>query len=263
MKKIWGSMLAISAVIILAACSAEEKATVQGVYDETLKASEELTSFQMEMEQDISMGENNSVSQTATGKVNTDPLAFHQKMNMMNQEMEMYYTEEAMYLQQPGQDQWVKAPADMMEQLNQLTQSQQKPTKQLEQLEQYVDDFSMEEKENTYVLSISSSGDKMKDFIKETLEENMPEGTMSEDMLKGLTINNLEYTFTIQKDTYYPKQLDLTMDLSMEQNGTTADMKQEVQATYSKYNEVGEITVPEDIKNNAKEMSMPQSSNSN
>lgn len=247
-------------MFVLSACSEAEEKTVTDIFNNAVEASNSLESFAMDMEMDMDMSVPDLPSQQVKVKtkaeVVTEPLALHQTMDFMGQSIEMYFTEEGMYMQQPGNEQWIKAPKEMMNEITQMSQAQQNPGEQLEQLKKYMEDFKMEEKENTYVLSVSSSGDKMKDFIKETLQQNLPESSMSDDMLKGVTINSINYTFTIDKETYYPTALDLKMDLEIEQNGQKSKIKQNIKGTYSKYNEIGEITVPEEIKNNAMEMPM-------
>jgi len=243
----------------LVACSGEEK-NLQDIYNNAIEASNELNSYQMDMNMDMDMSMPDIPAQQTTitteGKVVVDPMALHQTMDMMGQSIEMYYTEDGMYMQQPGTDQWLKAPKQMMEQITQMSQAQQKPGEQLKQLENYIEDFNLEEKENSYVLSVSSSGDKMKGFVKEMLQQNLPADALNDDVIKGITIKNLDYHFTVTKEDYYPKALDLNMDLEIDQNGETSTINEHIQATYSKYNQIEEITVPEEIKENAQEMPM-------
>ncbi|QHE53334.1 DUF6612 family protein [Pontibacillus sp. HMF3514] len=250
---------AIALILALAGCSGEEK-SLQDIYNNAIEASNELNSYQMDMNMDMDMSMPGIPAQKTTittkGKVVIDPMALHQTMEIMGQSVEMYYTENGMYMQQPGTDQWVKAPKSMMDQLTQMSQAQQKPGEQLEQLKKYVEDFNLEEKENSFVLSVSSSEDKMKGFVKEMLKQNLPNNAINDDVLKNISIKKLDYKFTVNKDNYYPKALDLSMDLEIEQNGEKSIIKEKIHATYSKYNEIEEITVPEEVKNNAQEMPM-------
>ncbi len=249
----------LALLVALVGCSAEEK-SLQDIYNNAIEASNELNSYHMDMNMDMDMSMPGLPGQKTTIKsqsdIVTEPMAMHQTMEMMGQNIEMYYTKEGMYMQQPGTDQWMKAPKEMMDQLTQMSQAQQKPGEQLKQLKKYVEEFNLEEKENSYVLSVSSSEGKMKGFVKEMLEQNLPENTMNEDILKGITIKKLDYTFTVSKENYYPEALDLNMNLEIDQNGETSTIKQHIEATYSKYNEIEEITVPEKVKKNAKEMPM-------
>lgn len=245
--------------LILVGCSEENK-SLEKIYNNAIEASNDLNSYQMDMNMDIDMsmpglpGQQTTI--TSKGEVVVEPMALHQTMDMMGQTIEMYYTEDGMYMQQPGTDQWMKAPKDMMDQITQMSQAQQNPGEQLKQLEKYVEEFNLEENESSYILSVSSSEDKMKDFVKEMLEQNLPENALNEDVLKGITIKNLNYQFTVGKENYYPKKLDLDMELEINQNGETSTIKEHIQAEYSNYNGIGEITVPEEVKENAKEMPM-------
>ncbi|UOQ46084.1 hypothetical protein MUN89_09290 [Halobacillus salinarum] len=187
-------------------------------------------------------------------KVHADPLAYHQTVQTMGQSIEQYYTTDGFFISQPGSNQWVKAPDNMVEKMSQITAADQMPAKQLSKLKDYVDDFNLEEKEGNYILTFHSKGEDVQELIKNTMKENFPEAKLPKDLFKKLTINDVTYRYTINKESYYPKAIDIEMNFSIDNGGQKTSVKQTLSGTYSDYNELGNITVPKEIKSSAGEI---------
>lgn len=47
------------------------------------------------------------------------------------------------------------------------------------------------------------------------------------------------------------------MDIDVDQQGQKAKIYQKMNGTYNKYNEIDEITVPDEVKNSATELPVP------
>ncbi|UOR11861.1 DUF6612 family protein [Halobacillus amylolyticus] len=274
--KSWMIISLLFIMLVSAACSSAEGEKAKEVFAKSSEASKSLDSLAMSinMTQNISlqspkgtdttgsMPMNMPIKTTIDSKMQMDPIAFHQTIEIFGQTVEQYYSDRGMYMSQPGKDGWFKAPKEIVEQLNQVSAAQQTPAKQLETLQEYVDEFNLEEKEDSYILSFSSKGEDVQKLIKKTMTESMPKELLPEDLLKGLTVEKASYTLTINKDTYYPEAIESAMDFTMEMDGEKASISQEMSGTYSKFNEVGEITIPQEVIDHAKEMpglsSLPQ-----
>ncbi|QTN00154.1 hypothetical protein ERJ70_13115 [Sediminibacillus dalangtanensis] len=262
MKKIFLPMCSLLfLVLLMTACSADEKAELEDIYQQTLTASEELENFEMEAEvnQQVEGGEVEipPISTTINAEIQLKPLAFHQTMDMMGQTVEMYYTEEGMFFKDPQQGQWMKGPKELADQLNMAAvQQQQNPTDQLKQLEDYAEDFSIEETDNRYILSLSASGEGFDQLLEEQLN-SLPEGEITAEVLDTLKINKLDYTITVSKDTYYLETMTVDMDLDIEENGTTTNLSQKMESTYRNFNELDTIEIPEEVTDTAIEMENP------
>ncbi|SDM12530.1 DUF6612 family protein [Sediminibacillus halophilus] len=248
-------------VLLMTACSADEKAELEDIYQQTLAASEELENFEMEakVNQQMEGGgiEIPPISTTINAKIQLEPLAFYQTMDVIGQEVEMYYTEEGMFFKDPQQGQWMKGPKELMDQLNLATvQQQQNPSGQLKQLEKYAEDFSIEETDNRYILSLSASGEGFDQLLKEQLN-SLPEGEITAEVFDNMKINKLDYTITVSKDTYYPEAMTVDMDLDIEENGTTTNLSQKMESTYRNFNELDKIEIPKEVTDTAVEMENP------
>ncbi|GGF32958.1 hypothetical protein GCM10010954_35170 [Halobacillus andaensis] len=270
MKNSMITLAAFSLLLIVSACSSAEGEKAKEVFKKSAAASEELDSFSMEMEMTQKMNVESEDSEegipdgiplqtTMNSDMQMDPVAFYQTVEFMGQSMEQYYTEDGMYMTVPGEENWYKAPEELVDQLNQISSEEQSPGNQLENLEEYVDEFNLEEKENSYLLSFSSEGENVQALIEESVEEMFPEGTMPEDALEGLTVEQVNYTFEVDKESYYPKQLDAEMNFTMNMEGEETSIHQTMSGSYSNFNEVGEIEIPSEVIEQAEDL--PDSGN--
>lgn len=258
---------------VLAACGSGEDAAE--VFEQAQQASDSLESVAMDMEMSQQVeaegtggeGENIEMAITSSGKMQLEPLIVHQTMNVESsmgetmglpqQDMEQYVTEDAMYMTNPMSGEWMKAPQAMQEQLNQgLSLENQSPVNQLDMFQEHISDFSMEESGDTYTFNVSATGEEMEALMRDVMED-AGGGMMNEEMLEQISINDTDITFVLEKETYYPKEVDMTMDLSMEEQGQTVHLTQDTHMTYSDYNNIEELNVPEEVVNNAEEMEIP------
>ncbi|MCA1011037.1 DUF6612 family protein [Halobacillus halophilus] len=261
----------LTAFILISGCASSEGEKVEDIYSKAAEASKNLENFAMKVKskQIIDTGmetgnENGSedslvpgsipIVTTIDSKMQTDPIAFHQSVEMMGQTIEQYYTEDGLYMTMPTKEGWFKAPKQVVKQLNAMAAQQQNPASQLENLKDYADEFKLEEEESTYTLSFHSEGESVKNLINDSLNQMLPKEQVPDDLIKQMTVNKVEYTFVVNKDTYYPSSVDMEMDFTVNQNGESTHMVQTFSGKYSDFNEVGNISVPEEVKSNAKKI---------
>lgn len=278
MKK-WLFALAASLLIIsLAACgqgtvkveSTEKKSKeidVAKVMSDAIAASKELKSFSIDMNvnQHIKMGENEEVevNSAITSDMTLEPLAFYQNMSMESSDidqkmkMESYMTEEGFFMYSEEFGQWMKLPNDMYKELSSLSNMEQDPSGDLEQLKQFADDFKIEETSSSYILTLKASGEKFTDFVKEQVKETMPDLAAEDDIFANMSFKEVSYLYEIDKKTHYPVKLDMIMDVTFADSGEEIALKMDMKGTYSKFNEIDGITVPQDVLQTAQEMPDP------
>ncbi|MGP4076580.1 DUF6612 family protein [Halobacillus sp. K22] len=258
----------LAAFILISGCASSEGAKVEDIYTKAAEASKSLDNFAMTIEskQIIDMGMETGtdgsedslvpgsipIATTIDSKMQTDPVAFHQTVEMMGQTIEQYYTEDGLYMTMPTKEGWYKAPKQIVNQLNAMSAQQQNPASQLENLEDYVDEFELEESDSSYTLSFHSEGENVKKLLNDSLNEMLPKDQVPEDLMEKMTVNKVDYTFIVNKETYYPESVDMEMDFTINQNGENTHMVQTMKGKYSQFNEVGNISVPEKVKTNAK-----------
>lgn len=257
--KLLKSAFVLAFAFALTACGMGEQSAKE-VIQQAAKASENMESMamSMDMEQTIKMGERTmEATSHFDGTATTDPLAMHMNGKMgtngQSANIEMYMTGSGMYMKDQNGE-WMKFPSKMFGEMMKINE-QTKPIEELKELKTFADDFSIEEKDGHYVLKLSTGGERFTDYVKDNMKSAMPEGSFDNKAFEKMTLNEVNYQFVLNKDTYYPTALEVKMDMSMESpTGKKLNLVQNISGTYSKYNKVEKIVVPDEIKNKAKEM---------
>ncbi|MEK4280919.1 MULTISPECIES: DUF6612 family protein [unclassified Cytobacillus] len=242
--------------------------TLEEVLKKSTEASQELKSFsvKMNMNQEMSSGaegENMNIDSVIDMDVTTDPMAFYQKMAMSmagaeeSFDMESYFNEDGMFLYDAAGKQWMKFPKEMSDDLIQMSSQQTNPGEELKKLQEFVDDFTFEQDEKSFILKLKADGEKFNDFVKETAAETLPpEMAANGEMLENMNIKGVEYEIVIDKETFYPNVLNMVMDMEITAEGQKITMKQNMNGEYSNYNKVEAISVPQEVLDSAVEMEM-------
>ncbi|MFS0726006.1 DUF6612 family protein [Paenibacillus sp. 1P07SE] len=228
-------------------------------------ASQALESFSMEMVSDQDMvfdGESQNMKMSVKSDMIQNPLTAYQEMSIEmpglgeTQEVIQYITAEGIYMYTA--DQWMQLPgeADMIAQI----QEQASPETQLEYFKAIANETTVTEEGDNYVLTADVSGENVKELSREIMgsagggaDPNM------EAMMDQMNIEKMLLVYTVRKDDYLPVTMNIEMSMKMEQDGSTMEMDMKMDSTFSNYNEIDEITVPEEALN-APSMgdSMPQ-----
>lgn len=285
MKK-WMTLMVASVLTLgLAACNstatptsetAEDKTselTLKQVFDKSLAQSESIKSLtaDIEMSQFIEVPSQDVAMDTVTNMTMdmfVDPLSIYQKgttsttvpgedssVQPQEVEIESYMTDEGFFMNHSMSAQWVKLPGDMYEQMMAMSQKQADPSQQLKDLEVFMDDFTFEQTEDMYVLNLSASGDKFNELIKKQLTETMPEMQLDqEEMLKDMNIEKVDYEIFIDKETFNTTAFNMLLEMTVSVEGEEMKMSQDLKSTFTKYNEIEPIKVPQEVLDNAQEM---------
>lgn len=283
MKKLVTSIVSILLLFSLAACG-QQKAepvnsktnkkdglTLAQVFAKTTEASKDLKSVHSDMEINQTM---NIPGQESTMDIQSNlsvdivlnPMAMHQKMKMsmkggdeslQNQDMdiEAYLAKEGFFFYDPTTKQWMKMPEELSMQMLQMPEKQANPAEQLKQLQQFTDDFSFKQNDTQYILNLKASGEKFDQFLKESAKELMPDALKeSADALENIKFKNVKYEIFIDKKTFNITTLNMNQEMEMAMDGQKLNLKQEMKGTYSNYNKLREIKVPQEVLDNAQEI---------
>jgi len=233
--------------------------TASEIFMKSMEVTAKLDSYTVNMnaKQNIEQGANKMDIQS---KIDMDvvmkpQMSFKQtmSMNMMGQDMKMeiYMTKDGIFMKESTTGQWMKLPQEQIDQvMGALSSEQLDPAKQFEKLKEFANDFTMTESGDTYTVVLSANGDKFNDFIQKEIQNNMGSDPAMQEVVKqaasGMKITKMEYSFTIDKKTYYPKNMKVNMDFDMDVQGQKMRMIQAIDGTYANYNGVKEITVPKE-----------------
>ena len=272
MKK-WVPVIGTGALAFsLTACGAETESgmTVDEVFAKSTEASAEVNSLHADMMiEQMMTSEAAGMDMTTNMELSMDmvmePLAMHQKgtvtveaadMPGMPMETEMYFTSDGLYVYDAMSTGWTKMPEQDLEMVQSMIDQQAAdPADQLEQLEPFQDDFTFQETEEDYVLTLDASGEEFQALLDQELEKVAGQlGTEGVAAMSGMEIGSVQYEIYIDKETFMTDSLDMTIDFSMTANGQTMDVQQDIQSDFSQYNEIGEITISQEVKETAQEL---------
>lgn len=234
--------------------------TLQEVYKKSLEQSGSIDSVKAKIDmaqvveipsQELSMDMKSKMDMSMT----VQPFAVYQKGETTivgedngTQQMESYMTEDGIYIYEGTSGQWVKLPSEMSEQMQALSGEQADPSKQLKDLEQFKEDFKFEHTEDAYILRLSASGEKFNKLIEKELQETMPELLEGNpEMLENMDIQKVDYEIYIDKKTFNISKLNMFLEMSITAEGEKLNIKQDLKSTFSDYNQVGEIKVPQEV----------------
>ena len=215
----------------------------------------------MEIMQTLEMGdEKQEINSTIEMDMILEPLAIRQTMNMQanGEEMaiEQYMTEEGFFMKDPESGGWIKLPDEMYKEVTgQMAGVTESPV-DFTMYEEYAEDFTFEETNDEYVLTLIGSGEKFSELMKEMLEQNMPaEADEAKLERVDMKVEKVDMQFTIDKKTFFTKDFDMDMIMTMEEQGQQVKVTQNIKGTMTKINEIDEIKVPKEILDSA-EMNM-------
>ncbi|KOY81114.1 DUF6612 family protein [Lysinibacillus macroides] len=245
--------------------------TLEQVYDKAVErqANIKSASATMDMTQatKVSAGEETMELSSST-KMDmdfiVDPLEMHLSGTMTMPNMfgeggettdlpiEMYMKQgTGFFMKDTASDSWLKLPDDNFDDILEQTASSADAKEQLEQLKSFINDFSFEQTDDEYVLTLDAEGDKFKALIDEEIEKSMQGMELGENPLDGLTIDQINYVLYIDKDTFDTNKMDMKFDLKMNVEGQELTMNTKSVITYTEFDHLKTIDIPQEVIDNA------------
>ncbi|MET4561787.1 hypothetical protein ABIA69_002957 [Lysinibacillus parviboronicapiens] len=283
MKKIFKVLGVGAFALVLAACNTSatptkdttktSSLTLEQVYDKAVDRQTDIKSMSanMEMNQVTKIGAGEESMEVAIDSkmemdVITDPLAMHLSGSMTMPDMfgegteksempiEMYMKQDqGFFMKDTASDNWFKLPNEQFDDILEQTASSADAKEQLQQLKKYIDDFTFEQNDDTYVLTLEAKGDRFKDLIDSQVNDSMKELGLEENPLDNLTIDQVNYVLYIDKETFDTTKMDMNFDFKMKVEGEELAMTTKSVVTYSEFNHLKTIDIPQNIIDNATE----------
>jgi len=257
----------------LTACgdtTSDDGMSVQDILDESISTMESLDSYSMSMDmtQVMNLGEEEGMTIGSKGEVSltTDPMTMMQttKMNMgdlgMAEDEEMvylsYFTEEdGFFVEDPMTSSWVKAPDNLTEEMLAMSDVQMSPEEQLKPFNNFISDLTVDTTDDAYIITLSGDGVDMDELMAQMgglgLEGMDP---MISEMMGQIDIQSLNYQITIDRETFYQIESNIDMTMSMELMGESMSTEQTIHMALYDFNAVDQITIPQEVLDNAEEM---------
>lgn len=278
MKKFFAVLSVGAVALVLTACNnsatptkdttATSKLTLGQVYDKAMERQADIKSMSasIDMEQVIKFGiGEESMEMNMDSQMDIDmiakPLAMHLSGTMTlpdmfgegdetsNMAIEMYMKQDkGFFMKDPTLDVWMKLPNEQFDAILDQTASSANAQEQLEQLKQYIDDFTFEQTDDTYVLTLNAQGDHFKELIQSEVDKSLGTG---QNPLDDLTIDKANYVIYIDKETFDTNKMNMNFDLKMSIEGQEATIQTKSKVTYTEINNLDKIDIPQSIIDNA------------
>ncbi|QQK81377.1 hypothetical protein HUG20_16655 [Salicibibacter cibi] len=240
----------------------EEELSAEEVLSQSIEAMDQLNSYSSEMDinQSINVdGEEMPMDMTMSMDVVLDPMAFSQTMTTPDpvteedMEIEQYMDEDGtIYMLEPEDDEWIMMDGGSMG-MEDIQDLEMSPQEQLEMLQEFSSELTVEEEEDHYALTIEGSGDELIELSREfaTMQGDPQMEAEMDQVLGQMEINALDYVMHIDKETFYQDELEMNMEMEMEEEGQTMELSQEMQGTFSDFDEIDEIEIPQEAIDDA------------
>ncbi|MDQ0220272.1 hypothetical protein ELQ35_02875 [Peribacillus cavernae] len=243
----------------------EKSLTLEQVYEKTIEASNKLESLSLasELNQSITLKDQPeplAIKSDIQMDVVKKPLSLYQKMKMTvegqpPQETESYLTDDGFFQFDPVSKKWIKLPENMTTELLKIQNKQADPLAELKKMQEFIKDITFEMDDSHYILTLHASGDKFQAFLQEELQNNLsPELAENLQLSDGMNIKSLSYVYYIDKETYNPTKMINEMEIVTKQANEDIAINQKANSTFSNFNAIKSIEVPEQVLQSAQEM---------
>ncbi|MBD7907426.1 DUF6612 family protein [Sporosarcina gallistercoris] len=248
---------------------ANKELTAQEVYQKSLEASESINSmhadFAIQQNMKTTGEENLSMKNdiAITMDMVTEPMSLHQQMTVKgdaegSMDIEMYGEGDELYIQtQEMEGDWILIPAEMQDEVLDGMDSSN-AMMDLEVFKDFTEEFTLEEQGDEYVLNLSASGEQFGELLKELMDQATmgSQGMEAEEgSMENVEVKKIDLTLHIDKETYYTNSFDMKLDAIMDIAGYQTVTIQNINAEMSKINELEDIVIPDEVRNNAYDMS--------
>lgn len=277
MKKYFiGAMVGVAA-LSLAACNESatpidgakdtSKLTLEEVFTKTMERQESLQSVKATIDMDQSSvmemdGEEFNMTSTSNivMDLTTSPMTLfldgtvsmkvNEEDESFDMPLQMYFTEaDGLFMNDVMSEGWVKMPNDMYETLLAQAGANADSTEQLKQLQPFLEDFSFEQTDTSFILTLNATGEKFKELILEQMSGTLGEELDGEvsSIIEDMEYDNAKYILTIDKNTFDLTKVVLDFAVKTTMDGMSANISTSSTIHYSDFNKVDVITIPQHV----------------
>lgn len=281
-KKLFIGMT-IGTAVLAAACgdtatvkentTATSDLTLEEVFEKTLERQQELKSTKADMsisqDMEMKMGEEAFTMSTVsemTMETVVNPIQLYAEGTTaiiddasgeeMKMPLKMYMTEtDGFYLYEESMGGWFKMSGENYEEILNQAGMQNDPAEQLKQLQQFVNDFTFEQTDHEFILTLNAEGDKFMSFLLEQVGNSL--GEASEEVtaaLEGTSVEKAKYVLTIDKETFDLTNMVMDLVMTTEMEGISTKIDQSSTVDYYDFNSVDSIVIPKEVIDTAQEM---------
>ncbi|AOM82047.1 DUF6612 family protein [Salisediminibacterium beveridgei] len=280
-KKMLYTGISLSVLTIVSACgnTTEEGESAEEIVKQSQTTMNDVESYVLNMDMLQTMKLDGmdedamSVRSTQTMEMTMDPMTFKQDMTMNYEDMDefgemddsegqvsyqSFFTEtDGLFMEDPMMDRWMKFPESYLDDFLAMSDLQLHPDEQLAFLKDYVADLSLEEDDEYYYIALKTEDLNMEELMQELhgFDADIPGMEGMDELFGSMELRELDFSITIDKETYYQTAGSITMVMALDMMGQEMITNQTSEMTMSDFNTIEPIPVPDEVLENAEEIS--------
>lgn len=273
LRRAWMWALVVLVSLLALGCQGEDELDALEIAARSDAAMEEVNScgFEMELdmdqefeteEEDEFMDLGMGMSMSGAGTMTFEPQAVHLEMTSqamgMDMDSEMYVFEDTMFFFSPDTG-WMELAADSpgMDQVFHDPMEYYEYAEVLGEVEP--GDIELLQEEDYYVLDYVDHSGALATLLKEEMQEememeweDMPElREEMEEIWEDLEFSDVTYRLKVNRDSFLPAEVSTDYTVSMSLFGESTIMVNSLHFAFFDYDEIGEISVPDEVREEA------------
>lgn len=280
-KKSMYTGISLTVLAVISACgnTTEGGETAEEVVSQSQAVMNDIESYVLSMDMLQTMNldgmdeEAMSVRSTQTMEMTMDPMTFKQDITMNYEDMDemgemddsegqisyqSFFTEnDGLFMEDPMMERWMKFPDSYLDDFLAMSDLQLNPEEQLDFLEDYVTDLSMEEDDQYYYITLQTEDLNLEELMQELqgFDADIPGMEGMDELFGSMDLQELDFSITIEKETYHQTAGSMTMVMAIDMMGQEMITHQTSDMSMSDFNTIDPITIPNEVLENAEEIS--------
>lgn len=161
----------------------------------------------------------------------------------MDMDLEQYVTEDAIYMNFGN---WMKMNEELSGKAMPAMREGGNPERQLKPYQSVLEALEVNEEGEHYIIRAKLNDNQLLKFADSYRNQTNDRGELLMDNSE-VSFRKANIVFTVHKDTYYPVEISLSLDMDITVSGSKVSMESEERSKYSNYNKIKKIKVPQEV----------------
>ncbi|WP_100488264.1 DUF6612 family protein [Sporolactobacillus pectinivorans] len=267
MKLKWFPVFFLLYALVLSGCSAaglSNRINSGMIIQKAVSQSEKIKNSNSDLTVDffIKTGRQSISSKvTAKGQVSSNPLFLHQHyMSVLNGkqsiQIEAYLNKNDIYVKSDllPTAAWISMGLNQADNsgLSLIKESFQQMNSgtQIKLLQKFIKNIQIKESANDYSINFTGDQNAIKQFAMEIVRSNMDnqQAQSVSAAVNNMKITKLDYSYVVDKKTFYPKSYNSAIKITGAENGQSIDISVTVSGSFSKINQLNDLSLPATVR---------------
>lgn len=162
----------------------------------------------------------------------------------MDMDLEQYVTEDAVYMNFGN---WMKMNEELSGKAMPAMREGGNPERQLKPYQSVLEALEVHEEGEYYVIRAKLDNNQLLKFADSYRNQTNDRGELLMENNSEVSFRKANIVFTVHKDTYYPVEISLSLDMDITVSGSKVSIESEERSKYSNYNKIKKIKVPKEV----------------